>query len=347
MLLLDDFWIWDSWIADDGEQYHLFFLQAPKSLGTPDKRHKRATVGHATSTDLQDWTYHGTVLEPGAPGSWDDLAIWTGSVSRGDDGVWRMYYTAVSSAGEAAGTYDQRIGVVESDDLFSFHRVLEAPACEVDSRWYRTVDYSDRVTETWRDPQVFADPGGVGWHMLITARDKTGELLESGVIAHATSDDMIHWEVRPPLSAPGAGFSQLEVAQVREVDGQHIMAFTCHPDEQQEWRRAASGRACTWTLAVAGPLGPFDISQARPFRAEPELFAAPLVRRRDGSWCFVGFRNLEPEGHWHFHIFEPVPVEPRGDELVAVDGYPTFDLDVHLGGGAALPAVDPARSRAT
>ena len=71
-----------------------------------------------------------------------------------------MYYTAVSTAGEAAGTYDQRVGVVESDDLFSFHRVLDAPACEVDSRWYRTVDYSDRVSETWRDPQVFRDADG-------------------------------------------------------------------------------------------------------------------------------------------------------------------------------------------
>ena len=35
---------------------------------------------------------------------------------------------------------------------------------------------------------------------------------------------MVSWEVGPPLSAPGAGFSQLEVAQVRKVDGQHVAA---------------------------------------------------------------------------------------------------------------------------
>ena len=28
-------WIWDSWIADDGEAFHLFHLQAPRSLGDP------------------------------------------------------------------------------------------------------------------------------------------------------------------------------------------------------------------------------------------------------------------------------------------------------------------------
>ena len=35
MLRLDDYYIWDSWMADDGDLYHLFFLQAPRSLGSP------------------------------------------------------------------------------------------------------------------------------------------------------------------------------------------------------------------------------------------------------------------------------------------------------------------------
>ena len=49
MLRLDDFYVWDSWVADDGDLYHLFFLQAPRSLGDPGMRHLSATVGHATS----------------------------------------------------------------------------------------------------------------------------------------------------------------------------------------------------------------------------------------------------------------------------------------------------------
>ena len=52
MLRLEDHWVWDSWIADDGDLYHLFFLQAPRSLVDPGKRHTAATVGHATSRDL-------------------------------------------------------------------------------------------------------------------------------------------------------------------------------------------------------------------------------------------------------------------------------------------------------
>jgi hypothetical protein len=54
---LDDQWIWDSWIADDGDLYHLFFLKAPRALGSPSERHVNATVGHATSGDLVSWDY--------------------------------------------------------------------------------------------------------------------------------------------------------------------------------------------------------------------------------------------------------------------------------------------------
>lgn len=25
-----DDWVWDSWVADDGERYHRFFLKAPR-----------------------------------------------------------------------------------------------------------------------------------------------------------------------------------------------------------------------------------------------------------------------------------------------------------------------------
>jgi len=38
MLTLADRWVWDSWIVDDGERYHLFLLQAPKSSGSPELR---------------------------------------------------------------------------------------------------------------------------------------------------------------------------------------------------------------------------------------------------------------------------------------------------------------------
>jgi beta-fructofuranosidase len=70
------------------------------------------------------------------PDGWDDLAIWTGSIARGADGTWRMYYTAISTRGHELR--DQRIGLLESDDLTTWHRVTDKPVLEVDTRWYKS-----------------------------------------------------------------------------------------------------------------------------------------------------------------------------------------------------------------
>ena len=55
-------WIWDSWIADDGERYHLFFLRAPRALRDPGLRHEAARIGHASSVDLTHWEVHDDAL---------------------------------------------------------------------------------------------------------------------------------------------------------------------------------------------------------------------------------------------------------------------------------------------
>ena len=312
MLRLPDDWIWDSWIADDGDTYHLFFLQAPRALVDPARRHTAATIGRATSTDLRTWDYRGIALGPAESG-WDDLALWTGSVVRGDDGVWRMFYTGLSTAGR--GIFDQRLGVAESDDLATWRRVGTAPVVPVDPRWYRTLDDGSGASETWRDPFVFRDPGGDGWHMLVTARDKDAPRFSDGVLAHARSADLRTWELGPPVSEP-AGFGQIEVPQVREIDGRAVLVFACHPDEQSERRKREFGRYSTWSVAGDSLTGPWDIEQARPFVDDPKLFAAPLVRERDGGWALVGFRNQEPEGILSFEIVDPVPVELRDGALV-------------------------------
>jgi hypothetical protein len=56
VLRLADQWIWDSWIADDGECYHLFFLQTarpvrvglgrPRGLDRIDRARRLADVLH-------------------------------------------------------------------------------------------------------------------------------------------------------------------------------------------------------------------------------------------------------------------------------------------------------------
>jgi beta-fructofuranosidase len=328
VLRLEDHWVWDSWMADDGDRYHLFFLQAPRSLGDASRRHVNASVGHATSADLVTWDYLGQCLGPAETG-FDDLAIWTGSVARARSDAgdrWWMFYTAISTAGHHI--FDQRVGSAVSDDLHTWRRVSDQPTLHVDGRWYKTLHLNppgtrgpdlDKVSETWRDPLVMPDPDADGWHMLVTARAVGAGRNDDGVVAHATSRDLRSWEVGPPRCAPGAGFGQLEVLQSKVIDGRPVLVFTCHPDEMTPERIAASGRYCTWSVPGQSVLGPWDITKARPFTADPYLFAAPLARRRDGSWAIVGFRNLEPQGQDGFFIHDPIPVTLDDDGyLIAV-----------------------------
>jgi beta-fructofuranosidase len=95
---------------------------------------------------------------------------------------------------------------------------------------------------------------------------------------------------------------------VRLVSGVPVLVFTCHPDEQTAERQAAYGQFSTWSVVGQSLTGPWDLTQARPFTAEPTLFAAPLIQQRDGEWAFVGFLNQEAEGRSDFHICDPIPV---------------------------------------
>jgi beta-fructofuranosidase len=206
---------------------------------------------------------------------------------------------------------------VVSHDLHHWRRHSDTPVLPVDRRWYKTLDLAPPDTtgpdlegssETWRDPLVLRDPSGDGWHMLLTARAVGAARNDDGVVAHARSRDLTTWEVGPPLCSPGAGFGQLEVLQSKVIDGRAVLVFTCHPQEMTPERVAVSGAYSTWSVPAPGVTGPFDISRARPFTAEPDLFAAPLVQGRDGGWVILGFRNLEPRGLDGFDICDPIPV---------------------------------------
>jgi beta-fructofuranosidase len=289
---------------------------APRALKDPGKRHLAARVGHAVSRDLVEWDFRGECFGPSEAG-FDDLAIWTGSVVREHD-RWRMFYTALSKAGHHI--YDQRVGSAVSDDLHHWHRVSPEPAVRVDGRWYKTLANTPMPTtgpdlegssETWRDRAVIRDPDGDGWHLFVTARSVAAGRNDDGVIAHATSPDLFTWTLGPPLCDPGAGFGQLEVLQNVVVSGRPVLAFTCHPQEQTAERIAEWGEYCTWSVPSPGALGPWDMNRARPFLPEPDLFAAPIVRLRDGGSAIIGFRNLEPRRdpeNLGFEIIDPIPV---------------------------------------
>ncbi|MBY8875019.1 family 43 glycosylhydrolase [Micromonospora sp. PLK6-60] len=297
MLRLPDHWVWDSWYAqDDDGSWHVFFLRASRALLDPHRRHRRASIGHAVSTDLRSWRLVADALVPADPPGWDDLATWTGCTVRGPDGRWYLFYTGV---GRADDGLVQRIGLAVSDDLITWRRHGDGLVVEADPAWYEVLDREMWYEQAWRDPWVFPDPDGNGWHMLITARANQGPADARGVIGHATSPDLLTWTVQPPLSAP-AGFGHLEVPQVAVVDGQPLLLFCTNA--------IAAGRGSTHQLWVANAptvQGPWDVASARPV-VTPNLYAPRLVPDADG-WSLIGFVD-EVDGEFVGELSDPIPV---------------------------------------
>lgn len=295
-LELADHWLWDHWVLDSGDAYHLFFLRASRALHDPERRHFNASLGHAVSQDLRTWQLLPDALVHSDGPAFDDKAIWTGSTVLKPDGTMRIFYTGIS---RAEGGLVQRIGWADSADGVTFERATSEPIV-ADGRWYQKWNPAYPYDEAWRDPFVFAHDGR--WHMLITARGKGTDIKHAGVIGHAVSDDLDHWEVLPPLSNPGAPFGQLEVSQSREVDGRHLLVFSCGDDMQAE-----PGPGGVWIAEGEGPLGPWDVSAARYVRPE-HLYAGQVFPTREGQWLFTGFRNIE-DGGFVGAAPDPIPFE--------------------------------------
>jgi beta-fructofuranosidase len=317
-LRLPDKWVWDFWLARDGDRHHVFYLQAPRSLGRSDLRHRNASIGHAVSTDLRSWTVLPDALPPGDPGSWDDIATWTGSVIH-HRGRWHMLYTGI-------GTRDdgliQRVGLATSDDLLDWVKHPENPVLEADGRWYELLDRTRWRDQSWRDPWLYPDPVGDGIRVLLTARSPEGAPDGAGVIAQARSSDFVHWEVLPPLTRPGE-FAQVECPQLVELDGHELVLFSCLEQDHSALRRARLGRAgATGTYVFARADGAFRPS-ARPI-ADPAgpagpLYAGKLVEVEAGEWCFLGFRGA---GDRDFvgELSDPIPVRvDEGEVRVVAD----------------------------
>jgi beta-fructofuranosidase len=311
---LPDHWVWDFWTVDDGTTFHLFFLHAPKSLGDPDRRHRNARIGHATSQDLNSWTFHGEALGPGPAGAFDETATWTGSIVRDADGLWRLFYTGSRFLSPDSNANIETIGMAVSKDLHNWEK-RTGPVCRADPQWYETLGSSSWPEEAWRDPWVFADPHGDGWHMLVTARANSGDDADRGIIGHAVSTDLETWSEQPPLSRGGEGFGHIEVLQTVVVNGANYVLFSCDAKRLAGKRSGQMGGV--WSAPCDSPLGPFHIGQASLLSPE-RYYAGRLVQDRAGDWMFLGFNNATPRRGFAGGLCDPIAVmvDPRSGSLV-------------------------------
>jgi beta-fructofuranosidase len=314
---LPDHWVWDFWIADDGDSFHLYYLHAPISLGDPELRHRNAAIGHASSPDLVDWTDHGRVIGPGQAGEADETASWTGSVIRDDAGVWRMFYTGSRFLAPETSVNVESIVSASSDDLQQW-RTTPGAVLEADPRWYETLADGTWHELAWRDPWVVQDALG-RWHMLITARAGAGpDDRDRGVVGHAVSDDLVHWDVRPPLSDPGAGFAHLEVVQWVVIDGRPTILFSCDTSHLAGARARSGETGGVWAVPTGDVGSPIDAVAATRVIDE-SLYAGRAVRSRTGEWVLLGFENMSEGGEFIGRLSDPIRLRWDEDGALRAD----------------------------
>lgn len=315
MLRLPDSWVWDTWYAHDGDTYHAFFLYASRALHDPQRRHRRASVGHAVSSDLVTWHRVADALVRGDAPDFDQTATWTGCVVQGDDRRWYMFYTGVTETPDEH--LIQQIGLAVSADLHTWHKHEGNPLLSADGRWYEKrggpTGWQD---EHWRDPWVLRDPAGDGWHMLVTARACSGAPDQRGVIGHATSPDLISWTAQPPMSQPDTGFGQMEVFQVARVDGRWVLVFNCMSAELGG--RRAGGTGGVWVADAQSPLGPYDVVNATLLTDERH-YVGKLLQDPTGAWVLIAFANQLDGGAFVGELTDPIPVRWSDDRLVLGD----------------------------
>lgn len=315
--MLHDRWVWDFWLAPPGGdgRHHLYYLSAPKSLGDPDLRHRNATIGHAVSDDLVSWSDLGTALSPGDGGSFDGSATWTGSIVQAPDGTWCMFYTGSRFLSPDSSTNVETIGLATSRDL---HEWVKQPDVVVsaDPRWYEVLADETWREEAWRDPWVYEGRDGQ-WHMLVTARSRSGSAADRGVIGHAVSSDLRRWIVTPPVSDSGAGFMHLEVPQLVEVQGRWALLFSCDSAHIAGARAAKGEAGGIWAVSVDDPTAPFDTAKAVRLTGD-NYYSGRAVQGRDGSWSLLAFENVGTDGEFVGRLSDPLSLEWDSTEHLTI-----------------------------
>lgn len=309
-LSLDKKWIWDFWLARSGDNWHAYFLQADKTLGDPELRHRHVTQGHAMSRDLVNWTHKGTCFAPAAAPAWDDWTTWTGSVIRGPDGLWHLFYTGTSHVDNGM---QQRVGHATSADMHAWQRAGDGLVLEPHGPDYETFTPGHWHDGAMRDPWVIPNPDGKGWLMFLTTRvPGEAEPNAGGSIGLATSDDLYTWTLQPPVYRGGM-FGQMEVPQVMEIDGRWYCLFCTAAEHWSEAYKAFNTETPvtgSHYLVADHPLGPWTLAPG-PFLdgANPcRRYAGKLVQSEEGL-ALMGFIHTTPAQAFVGAVSDPVPVE--------------------------------------
>ena len=218
-----DMLMWDAWYWNEQGTVHAFHLQRLRPGATRTIEEERS-VGHAVSRDLVHWQELPAAISPGPAGALDDMEIFTGcTYKRGD--TYYLFYTMKSSRENGQV---QRLALATSKDLLHWEKYPDNPVLTPDPRWYCTEEHPALYgLVDCRDLSIVDAPDGKGYYGFYAARVPSEEMSEGAVIACCYSEDLIHWEQRPPVFRSDK-YTIVEVPEVFQLDGKWYMLLLCN-----------------------------------------------------------------------------------------------------------------------
>lgn len=329
---------------------HLFYTHLDfDDEGVPD-RSKRLKWGHLSTRDFVTFEEHATAIPAG--GAEDpDLLAGAGSVIGPVDGRYYAFYVGIHPHAHERGEVEQVVLRATSTDLETWRKDPDF-RLEADPRWY------DR--NAWRDPFVIPDGAG-GWRMLLCAQENITPARRGGAVGLAVSQDLDHWEARPPLFSPGTTLAP-ECPEVFDLGGRAYLLYSTYSDRFAVRHRVRDGDR--WVAPGWDALDANDFYAATSVSYEGrrllvgwlatrqgdrdrgkrqwggDLVVHELVSRSDGS---LGARPLESRLA-AFHEVDAAPCPQQGKWEVSADRAAGRGAPF---GWARLADLDPSTSRAT
>lgn len=311
--------LWDSWFIRDKNKFHVFYLQAIPTKDPEERHNSRVTIGHAVSDDLINWNELPTALEPGENDSWDNLALWTGSVIKKDEKYF-MFYTGRNRGEDQK--WIQKIGLAGSDDLLQWEKAKNNPIFEAE-QYYYIDNEKNKLGKigTWRDPFVFQDPKSKKYFMTISARVKNKAREYNGCVAIAESNNLTEWKILPPIFSPQV-YDEIETTQVIFHNGFYYLFFSTfessyEPNFAKE-KDSFGGLHCYYSDNLFGHYKPVNGSGV-VLGNEEEMYAVRLLHDSDDVFFAIGWLNKSKVDKFIGKLTLPFTITIKEDKVYRLE----------------------------
>lgn len=296
------------------------------------------TILHAVSDDGVTWQRRPDIEAMGKPGAFDGFTIYDLQIFA-HDGRYYLYYTGLDAPGDQ--NQKQAIGLLTSDDLETWTKYSDAPLHEASGVHYEpfvpdeaTYQEKDRGRQWYRDPWVVALPNGT-FGMSVGARAAGGHRDVAGCLSWATSDDLIHWESKPPLHHPGR-FHTMECPAIFNLDGRSYLIWLTHPEwgtplvTTDPWQQAG----VFYGVSDGGAEGPYR--QPHDEILIGGAYTHPKGRRRGRPAVGRSVVGLDDAPLFSYHL---MTLPDEGDEA-------SGEWQAFADAGSVMPILKPLRTDA-